>query len=223
MRLHLLGITLLCAGQFLANSSQAEPKHGLSVFGDLKYPATFSHFDYVNPDAPKGGRMALIGPVPNDTFDSFNGYILKGDPAQGFALMFDTLMERAMDEPDAVYGLVAKTADLATDRKSVVFELRTEAKFADGTGLTSEDVCDSFRLLSTLGHENIRLTIKDVEACEALADGRRKGRNADNIRPGYRKLSVGSHVLFFRVTGGGEIDVVRILHQRMDVAGHFED
>lgn len=165
MRLRLLGIALLC----LATSSQAEPKHGLSVFGDLKYPATFSHFDYVNADAPRGGRMALIGPVPVDTFDSFNGYILKGDPAQGFALMFDTLMARAMDEPDAVYGLVAKTADLATDRKSVVFELRPEAKFADGTVLTSEDVCDSFRLLSTLGHENIRLTIKDVEACETLA------------------------------------------------------
>ena len=61
------------------------------------------------------------------------------------------------------------------------------------------------------------------EACEALAEGRRKGSNADNIRPGYRKLSVGSHVLFFRVMGGGEIDVVRILHQRMDVAGRFED
>ena len=165
MRLRLLGIALLC----LATSSQAEPKHGLSVFGDLKYPATFGHFDYVNADAPRGGRMALIGPVPVDTFDSFNGYILKGDPAQGFALMFDTLMARAMDEPDAVYGLVAKTADLATDRKSVVFALRPEAKFADGTALTSEDVCGSFDLLSTLGHENIRLTIKDVEACEALA------------------------------------------------------
>jgi microcin C transport system substrate-binding protein len=169
MRVGFPGITLLCAAQFLAISSQAEPRHGLSVFGDLKYPATFSHFDYVNPDAPKGGRMALIGPVPGDTFDSFNGYILKGDPAQGTALMFDTLMDRAMDEPDAVYGLVAKTADLAADRKSIVFELRAEAKFADGTALTSEDVCDSFRLLSTLGHENIRLTIKDVEACEAPA------------------------------------------------------
>ena len=168
MRLGLLGIAL-CAAQFLANSSLAEPTHGLSVFGDLKYPASFGHFDYVNPDAPKGGRMALIGPVASDTFDSFNGYILKGDPAQGLALMFDTLMARAMDEPDAVYGLVAKTADLAADRKSLVFELRPEAKFADGTGLTSEDVCDSFRLLSTLGHENIRLTIKDVEACDVLA------------------------------------------------------
>ncbi len=83
--------------------------------------------------------------------------------------MFDTLMARAMDEPDAVYGLVAKTADLAADRKSLVFELRPEAKFADGTALTAEDVCDSFRLLSTLGHENIRLTIKDVEACDVVA------------------------------------------------------
>jgi len=168
MRLRLLGIAL-CAAQFLAPSSQAEPTHGLSVFGDLKYPASFSHFGYVNPDAPKGGRMALIGIVANDTFDSFNGYILKGDAAQGLALMFDTLMARAMDEPDAVYGLVAKTADLAADRKSLVFELRTEAKFADGTALTSEDVCDSFRLLSTLGHENIKLTIRDVEACDVVA------------------------------------------------------
>lgn len=168
MRLRLLGIAL-CAAQLLAPSSHAEPSHGLSVFGELKYPASFSHFDYVNPDAPKGGRMALIGIVANDTFDSFNGYILKGDVAQGLALMFDTLMARAMDEPDAVYGLVAKTADLAADHWSLVFELRPEAKFADGTALTSEDVCDSFRLLSTLGHENIRLTIKDVEACDVLA------------------------------------------------------
>ena len=80
MRLRLLGIALCaCAAQFLASYSQATPSHGISVFGELKYPASFSHFDYVNPDAPKGGRMALIGIVANDTFDSFNGYILKGD------------------------------------------------------------------------------------------------------------------------------------------------
>ena len=137
MRLRLPGIALLCAAQFFVASCLAEPVHGLSVFGDLKYPATFNHFDYVNPDAPKGGRMALIGPAPRDTFDSFNNYILKGDPAQGLAQMFDTLMERAMDEPDAVYGLVAKTADLAADRKSIVFELRPVAKFADGTAVTA--------------------------------------------------------------------------------------
>ena len=158
----------LCA-ILLTTPAQAAPSHGLSVFGELKYPSSFTHFDYTNPDAPKGGRMALIGPVANDTFDSFNGYILKGDPAQGLELLFDSLMVRAMDEPDAVYGLVAKSANLENDRKSITFDLREEAKFADGTTLTSSDVCDSFRLLSTLGHENIRITIKDVEACDAPA------------------------------------------------------
>lgn len=152
----------------LAAPALAEPRHGISVFGDLKYPADFTHFDYVNPDAPKGGRMTLIGPTPMDTFDSFNGYILKGDPAQGFNLMFDTLMERAQDEPDAMYGLVAKTAALAPDGKSITFTLREEAKFADGSPLTAEDVCDSFRLLSTQGHERIRITIRDVEGCEVV-------------------------------------------------------
>jgi recombinational DNA repair protein (RecF pathway) len=70
-----------------AATAAAEPRHGISVFGDLKYPADFTHFDFVNPDAPQGGRIALIGPVPIETFDSFNGYILKGDPVQGFGLM----------------------------------------------------------------------------------------------------------------------------------------
>jgi microcin C transport system substrate-binding protein len=148
--------------------AMAEPRHGLSIFGDLKYPSGFTHFDYVNPDAPKGGKLSLIGPVPRDTFDSFNGYILKGDPVQGFELMFDSLMARANDEPDAMYGLVAKTADLAEDRRSITFALREEARFADGTPVTGEDVCDSFRLLSTEGDERIKITIRDVEGCDVL-------------------------------------------------------
>jgi microcin C transport system substrate-binding protein len=154
---------LLCAAP-----AGAAPSHGMSTFGDLKYPAGFSHFDYVNPDAPKGGRIATIGTAAMDTFDSFNAFILKGDAAQGLDLLFDTLMVRAMDEPDAVYGLVASDADIAGDRKSVTFNLRPEAAFADGTPLTAEDVCDSFRLLSTQGHERIRITIRDVEACDVL-------------------------------------------------------
>lgn len=154
-----------------AGAAMAEPRHGLSVFGDLKYPPGFTHFDYVNPDAPKGGKISMIGPTPIDTFDSFNGYILKGDAVQGFDLMFDSLMASAADEPDARYGLVAETADLAADYKSVTFRLRPEARFADGTALTAEDVCDSFRLLSTQGHERIRITIRDVEACEVISPG----------------------------------------------------
>ena len=168
MRLRLLGIAL-CAAQFLAPSVTPSRAMAFRPFGDLKYPADFTHFDYVNPDAPKGGRIAPIGILAIDTFDSFNGYILKGDAAQGLALLFDTLMARAKDEPDAVYGLVAKTADLAADHKSMTFQLREEARFSDGTPLTAEDVCDTFRLLSTLGHERIRLTISDVEACDVVA------------------------------------------------------
>lgn len=149
-------------------SAAAEPRHGISAFGDLKYPAGFTHFDYVNPEAPKGGKISLIGPSAIDTFDSFNGYILKGDPAQGYELMFDSLMAAAADEPDSLYGLVAETADLAPDRRSITFALRPEARFADGSALTAEDVCDTFRLLSTEGHERIRITIRDVEGCEVL-------------------------------------------------------
>lgn len=155
----------LCLG---AAAAEAAPRHGISAFGDLKYPADFTHFDYVNPDAPKGGRIATIGPAAISTFDSFNGYILKGDPAQGLGLLFDSLMAPANDEPGSLYGLVAKDVDLADDRKSVTFTLRPEASFSDGSPLTAEDVCDSFRLLSTLGAENIRITIRDVEACDII-------------------------------------------------------
>lgn len=159
---------LVALGLF-ALPAQAEPRHGISAFGDLKYPPDFKHFDYVNPEAPKGGRIASRGVLAIDTFNSFNGYILKGDPAQNIGLLFDTLMTRANDEPDALYGLVAKTADLASDKKSVTFQLREEARFSDDTKLTAEDVCDSFRLLSTEGHERIRIQIRDVEKCEVLS------------------------------------------------------
>jgi microcin C transport system substrate-binding protein len=149
-----------------ATAAHGEPRHGASIFDDLKYPRDFQHFDYADPEAPKGGRLATIGTAGITTFDSFNGFILKGDAAQGLDLVFDTLMVRAMDEPDAMYGLVAETVDVAEDKKSVAFDLRAQAKFADGTALTADDVCDSFRLLKTQGHERIRITIQDVKACE---------------------------------------------------------
>ena len=113
----------------------AQPRHGWSIFGELKYPSGFDHFDYVNPDAPKGGRIATIGTSSVNTFDSLNGYILRGDPAQRLDLLFDSLMVRATDEPDAMYGLVASTIDVADDKSYAIFALRPEARFADGTPL----------------------------------------------------------------------------------------
>ena len=96
----------------------APEAHGISVFGDLKYPADFHHFDYVNIDAPKGGMFSFI---PSQrafnqsffTFNSLNAYILKGEGAQGMDMTFATLMARASDEPDAMYGLVARSVQIS--------------------------------------------------------------------------------------------------------------
>jgi microcin C transport system substrate-binding protein len=151
-----------------APHANAEPRHGLSIFGELKYSPDFQHFDYVNPDAPKGGRMVTMGTGGANTYDTLNQYILKGDAAQGLDFLFDSLMVRAQDEPDAVYGLVAKSADVAPDGLSVTFKLRPEAKFADGTPLTAADVIYSFTVLKEKGHPAISMTLHDVVSAEAL-------------------------------------------------------
>jgi microcin C transport system substrate-binding protein len=146
----------------------AERSHGLSAFGDLAYPADFSRFAYADPEAPKGGAFSLVGWGGVTTYNSLNNYILKGDAAQGLELLFDSLMVPAADEPDAVYGLVAETAELAPDGKSVTFHLRPEARFSDGTPVTAEDVAFSFDTLKTKGHPIFRQTLQDVVKAEAL-------------------------------------------------------
>jgi microcin C transport system substrate-binding protein len=167
LRLSAAALLILALGLAVPATAQGA-RHGLSAFGPLEYPADFAHFKWVNPDAPKGGRLSMIGPAARTTFDSFNGFILKGDPAQGLDLLFDTLMTRALDEPDAVYGLVAHSAELAPDRGSVTFRLRPEAKFADGTPVTSADVVFSLDTLKTKGHPNIRASLRDISAAAAL-------------------------------------------------------
>jgi microcin C transport system substrate-binding protein len=165
------GLAFLLAFGLMAGAASplgAEPRHGLSIFGDLKYPADFKHFDYVNPDAPKGGTASQIGTAGLTTFDSFNSFILKGDAAQGMELVFDSLMARALDEPDAVYGLVAETADVAPDGLSVTFKLRSEAKFADGSPLTADDVVFSFETIKAKGHPALAMPLRDVKSAEAL-------------------------------------------------------
>lgn len=146
----------------------AEPRHGLSIFGDLKYAADFENFEYVNPDAPKGGRIVTSGTGGANTFDTLNSFILKGDAAQGLDALFDSLMTRALDEPDAVYGLIAESADVAADKMSVTFKLRSEAKFSDGTPVTADDVANSFTLLKEKGRPEISLTLRDVTSADVL-------------------------------------------------------
>jgi microcin C transport system substrate-binding protein len=158
----LLAGAAILAPQVLAGDA----RHGLSAFGELKYPADFKHFEWVNADAPKGGRLATIGTAARTSFDSFNNFILKGDAAQGLDYLFDTLMVRAYDEPDAVYGLVARSAELAPGGSGVTFRLRKEAKFADGSQLTAADVVFSFDTLKEKGHPLYRLQLKDVVKAE---------------------------------------------------------
>lgn len=159
---------LLLGAAALFSPAAAEPRHGLSAFGELKYGPDFKHFDYVNPNAPKGGRLSSTGTGGTKTFDSFNSFILKGDAAQGLGYLFDSLMTRALDEPDAVYSLVASSGDIAPDGRSVVFKMRPEAKFADGTPVTADDVVFSFNALKEKGHPMYSLSLRDVVKAEAL-------------------------------------------------------
>ena len=148
------------------------PRHGLSIFGELKYGPDFPHFDYVNPAAPKGGTFSQIGPTTAFnasfyTFDTLNGYILRGNAPQGLALVFDTLMARAFDEPDALYGLVAESVDISEDGNRYIFHLRDGARFHDGTPLTAEDAAFSFLLLKEKGHPLISQHMSEVATAEA--------------------------------------------------------
>jgi microcin C transport system substrate-binding protein len=149
--------------------------HGLSVFGDLKYPADFHHFDYVNLAAPKGGTFSTIPSAKTynqsfQTFNSLNAFILRGEGAQGMDLAFATLMARAGDEPDAVYGLAAKSVQISADKLTYRFTMRSEARFHDGSKLTAHDAAFSLTSLKTRGHPLLVVQMRDMVKAEALDD-----------------------------------------------------
>jgi microcin C transport system substrate-binding protein len=149
--------------------------HGLSVFGDLKYPADFHHFDYVNPAAPKGGIFSTIPSTKTynqsyQTFNSLNAFVLKGEGAQGMDLTFATLMARAGDEPDALYGLAARSVQISADKLTYRFTMRPEARFHDGSKLTAHDAAFSLTALKTKGHPLLVAQMRDMVKAEALDD-----------------------------------------------------
>lgn len=131
------------------------------MHGELKYPEGFSHFDYVNPEAPKGGSLKLS--VVSNGFDSFNPFVIRGVAAAGVSTyVYDTLMESSSDEPFSEYGLIAESVEFPEDRRYVIFNLREEAKFQDGTPITAKDVEFSHRILTTEGHPFYRNYYADV-------------------------------------------------------------
>ncbi len=138
--------------------------YGLALVGAIKLPPDFTHFPYTNPDAPKGGTVtrAAIG-----SFDSFNPFVVRGTPTIAAGKLFDTLMVRSQDEPEAAYGHLARVIEIPADHQGVAFELRPEAHFNDGTPVTAEDVVWTFNTLREKGRPFFRQYYADVASVVA--------------------------------------------------------
>jgi microcin C transport system substrate-binding protein len=162
LRSFLHASSLLLLG--LASLTQAAPKHALTLYGEPpRYPADFQHFDYVNPDAPKGGNFRQAG---FGGFDSLNPFINKGVSADDIGLIYDTLTRHGLDEPFTEYGLLAEKIEKAPDNAWVRFYLRPEARFHDGLPVTAEDVKFTFETLMTQGSPTYRGYYADVDKVE---------------------------------------------------------
>ncbi len=151
---------------FFPLSGMAKEQYSLSMVGQPLMPDEFTHFNYANPNAPKGGvlRMGILG-----NFDTVNPFGLKGVAAQNLNLVYDRLMMRSWDEPFTLYPLIARSIIVPEDRSSITFNLDTRAKFQDGTPITSDDVLYSFETLKTNGRPNMRNTYKLVDRVDVLS------------------------------------------------------
>jgi microcin C transport system substrate-binding protein len=167
----LAAVLLALCGILATALATGAPVHGIALHGQPKYGPDFPYFDYVNPDAPQGGeaRLAAIG-----SFDTFNPFNIQGQAAAGIGQLFESLMTNSADEPFSEYGLIAESVEIAEDRGSVIFNLRPEAKFHDGSPITADDVRFSFETLKTQGSPFFRFYYANVAAVEKLGERRVK-------------------------------------------------
>jgi microcin C transport system substrate-binding protein len=151
----------------VAGADTGKPVPGVAMHGAPKYGPDFRHFDYVNPEAPKGGevRFAAIG-----SFDTFNPFVIKGQAAAGVGFLFDTLMTSSADEAFSEYGLIAETVEIPEDRSSVTYALRPQARFHDSTPITADDVIFSFEILKAKGSPFYRFYYANVAKVEKLGE-----------------------------------------------------
>jgi microcin C transport system substrate-binding protein len=140
--------------------------HALSLIGEPKYPAGFTHFDWVNPDAPKGGTIRGFA---EGSFDSLNPFTVKGDPAGGIGMVYDSLMASSPDEPSSEYGLIAEWVSYPPDFSSVTFGINPKARFQDGSPITPEDVIFSFEAQKK-AHPRMAFYYKNVVKAEKTGD-----------------------------------------------------
>jgi len=172
---HLMAMLWLALGLSLGLTIRADAQetiiksHGFSEFGELKYPAGFAHFDYVNPNAPKGGELSYAA---QGTFDSFNPFTRQGRAGARSAAQYESLLIESYDEPDSYYGLIAESLEYPESQDWVIFNMRPEARFSDGTPVTAHDVVFSHNLLLDQGlksyAEAVRKRIPKAEALSPL-------------------------------------------------------
>lgn len=170
------------SGAWVSRAWAEVRRHGLAMHGDLKYPAGFARFDYVDAGAPKGGelRQGVLG-----TFDSLNPFIYLGDPAAGSAAIYDTLTAHASDEPFSEYGLLAESILVGPDSSFVEYQLRPEARFHDGSPVTPEDAIFSMEILREKGHPFYGAYYANIARAEKIGE---RGLRFTFDKPGNREL-----------------------------------
>ena len=175
--------------------------YGYALWGDLKYPANFAHFDYVNPIAPKRGELRLVSNLRVSTFDKYNPFTIKGNaPAYLSGLMFDSLLVGSLDETASGYGLLAEDVDVAADGLSATFRLRPQARFHNGDPVLAADVKHSYDTLmgpfTSPGYKNL---LEDVAGIEMVDERtvRYRFKKANRELP----LTVGGLPVFSRKWG----------------------
>ena len=185
-------------------SAPAWSAHGYALWGDMKYPPGFNHFDYVNPDAPKGGELRLVSNLRLSTFDKYNPFTIRGGaPAYLSQLMFDTLLTGSLDEEGAGYGLLAEDVTVAPDGLSATFRLRREARFHNGDAVLAADVKHSYdTLVGPHTSPAYKTMLIDVDGVEVVDERtvRYRFKRANRELP----LTVGGLPVFSRQWGEGK-------------------
>jgi microcin C transport system substrate-binding protein len=194
----------LIAAAFLMFSSPTWAAHAYSLWGDVKYPAGFANFEYVNPSAPKGGELVAVSNLRVSTFDKYNPFSIKGsEPAYLGSLIFESLLVGSMDELGTAYGLLAEDVEVSVDGLSATFRIRANARFHDGKPVLADDVKHTFDTLTgKFVKPSYRTMLEDVDRAEVLAPNlvrfhfKRKNRELP--------ITVGSLPIFSREWGKGK-------------------
>jgi len=173
-----IGLAVIFGAMSLRADEAITKTHGFNFFGELKYPADYKHLDYVNPDAPKGGEISIW---TMGTFDSFNPYTRKGRAGALASAPFESLLDGTSDEVGTSYGLLAETLEYPEDQSWVIFNMRPEARFSDGTPVTAEDVAFTYELFLNEGLASYRAILGQiVTGVEILGPHRIKYLFADD-------------------------------------------